>query len=321
MGFMLPYGARDDDIDEAPNNHSRFYLRWQPVAIPGPKHEDEDVQVIDQFHNAVFPAILAIAFMHCKNVDVVDVAPNPKEAAAFRKRHGRPPVRFKTLDIGPLRRVLDSQGHAQRDGLGSAMHLCRGHFKTFTEEAPLFGKLTGTYWWEPQVRGDPERGLVDKEYRVRVAEEGVGTIFEPLDEHVELAATEQEHPGRDPDLGGRGLRAHNRTVNLLADAARQAGHTPLRPRNDDPQFDLAFYLAEVLWVVEVKSITEHNEERQLRMAFGQVARYCQAMGDAGIATKPVVAVETHPYDESWIDLCNEKGIVLIWPDVFSLALW
>ena len=94
------------------------------------------------------------------------------------------------------------------------MHLCRGHFKTFSEEAPLFGKFTGTYWWEPQLRGDASRGRLDKEYRVRVQTEGLGRQFEPLDEHVSLAATDTEHPGRDPDLGGRGLRAHNRTVNL-----------------------------------------------------------------------------------------------------------
>ena len=34
-----------------------------------------------------------------------------------------------------------------------ALHICRGHFKTFTDIAPLFGKLRGTYWWADHIRG------------------------------------------------------------------------------------------------------------------------------------------------------------------------
>lgn len=45
-------------------------------------------------------------------------------------------------------------------------HICRGHFKTYTEEKPLFGSITGTYWWANQVRGSKERGEVKKRYQV-----------------------------------------------------------------------------------------------------------------------------------------------------------
>ncbi len=47
-----------------------------------------------------------------------------------------------------------------------AFHMCRGHFKTYTEDAPLFGKYAGTFWWQPQARGKKENGTIIKDYEV-----------------------------------------------------------------------------------------------------------------------------------------------------------
>lgn len=44
--------------------------------------------------------------------------------------------------------------------------LVRGHFKTYTEEAPLFGKLTGTFWVPSHARGDASLGLAEKDYNL-----------------------------------------------------------------------------------------------------------------------------------------------------------
>jgi hypothetical protein len=43
-------------------------------------------------------------------------------------------------------------------------HLVRGHFKVYTDDAPLFGQFTGRYWWTPHVRGDESKGVVEKDY-------------------------------------------------------------------------------------------------------------------------------------------------------------
>jgi hypothetical protein len=67
------------------------------------------------------------------------------------------------------------------------------------------------------VRGKAEEGVVEKDYRVRL-DQGLGREYRPVDEHAEIAPTAPEHTGLDPDLGGRGLRAHNVTQNLVASA-------------------------------------------------------------------------------------------------------
>ena len=91
-----------------------------------------------------------------------------------------------------------------------------------TPEAPLLGKHVGTYWWAAQARGKSEHGVVEKDYRVRL-DQGLGREYEVANEHAEIAVTAPEHSGLDPDLGGRGLRAHNTTQNALAEMVRDAG--------------------------------------------------------------------------------------------------
>ena len=48
------------------------------------------------------------------------------------------------------------------------LHICKGHFKIYTEESPLFGRYVGRWWWTSQVRGDPEKGILIKDYQAVV---------------------------------------------------------------------------------------------------------------------------------------------------------
>lgn len=117
--------------------------------------------------------LLAISLMHCKNV-TVDPGParSPKMVKAWTKRHGRPPLRFHTLTIEPMRRVLRESGAESRGtGLRHAMHIARGHFKDYRDGSGLFGKRHGLYWWDAHVRGSRDEGVVTKDYRVAKPEE------------------------------------------------------------------------------------------------------------------------------------------------------
>lgn len=113
------------------------------------------------------PALLAIGFMHCKNVTVTEQRPPDWQQKAALKKHGRPLVTYHVLNIEPMRTVLRTEGDIEHNGLKKALHICRGHFKTFTMDKPLFGKVTGTYWWQPHVRGSIDEGVALKDYNVR----------------------------------------------------------------------------------------------------------------------------------------------------------
>lgn len=135
----------------------------------GVQHENR-AEVTEWLHTGTrlqLPLFLALSFMHCKNVSQRGVEQGSFERQVWRKKHGRPLVRYHVLDIDPMRKVLNSEGGAQEAGLKKALHICRGHFATYTAEKPLFGNVTGTFWKPQHVRGNAKRGAVVKDYRVK----------------------------------------------------------------------------------------------------------------------------------------------------------
>lgn len=128
---------------------------------------DEAVAALTAGMRMMFPVYLAISFMHCKNVERREEAPPPKLSKKWEKKHGRPLVRYHVLDIDPMRKVLSSEGGVETNGLKKALHICRGHFATYTEDKPLFGRVTGTFWKPQHVRGSAKNGVVVKDYNVK----------------------------------------------------------------------------------------------------------------------------------------------------------
>ncbi|MBK5115902.1 MAG: hypothetical protein JJE23_03175 [Thermoleophilia bacterium] len=72
-------------------------------------------------------------------------------------------------------------------------------------------------------------------------------------------------------------------------------------------------------MAEVKSITDKNEERQLRMALGQVVRYRHQLGGQE-RVQAVIAVERQPSDETWLDLCTQQGVIFCWSETMDLLV-
>lgn len=120
---------------------------------------------VDELFLYVAPALLAISFLHCKNVEIkLDVPPDPL-SRKHNKRYGRPLIRYHVLNIRPMRTILRKEGRIETEGLEKALHICRGHFKDYRTDG-LFGRYKGIYWWSDHVRGHPRRGLVLKDYNV-----------------------------------------------------------------------------------------------------------------------------------------------------------
>jgi hypothetical protein len=115
----------------------------------------------------IFPFALALSFMHCKNVGRQAV-PMGRTARRVAMRRKEPIYSYDVLEIGPMRQVLDGEGQAGTGGLQRAMHICRGHFATYTAERPLFGKFSGRFWMPQHVRGSARNGVAVRDYDVRV---------------------------------------------------------------------------------------------------------------------------------------------------------
>lgn len=104
--------------------------------------------------------------MHCRNVVAEPMTPPAPLSKKFQRKTGRPLTRYHVLRIEPMRSVLDREGSAESKGLEYAVHTCRGHFKEYTADAPLFGRFTGQWWWSEHNRGTPSAGIVTKDYSI-----------------------------------------------------------------------------------------------------------------------------------------------------------
>ena len=326
IDFVVPV-EDDGSMRRRPDGSADWYGRpasaalGQIAGVDGEEIWDEqrtsDITMwLDELEYYIYSALLTVSFMHCKNVDLVPSDPSPALSRKHQRQTGRSLTRYYTLDITPMRKVLSGEGLAQENGLPLALHICRGHFKTFTDIAPLFGKLRGTYWWADHIRGDQQDGRIEKDYRVRIAVDGFGGPYREADE---LAPQASAVPGLSPDLTGRGWIAHAATQNALARAVISAGWSPLSPKPAEPQYDLAWVTPDAIWVCEVKSITQQSEMSQMHSAIGQVIDYAHRVEDSRPIQR-MIALERPPFSEHWIDECTNSGIVLAWPEVFALAV-
>lgn len=117
-----------------------------------------------------FSAIL-LDFLNCRNVVTEDVTPPEKLNKSRIRKNKEPLCTYKILKVVkgvPKIKYTNTSNPWGKPVSGAicAQHICRGHFKEYTEDAPLFGKYTGRFWWQPQVRGHAKNGVVVKDYEI-----------------------------------------------------------------------------------------------------------------------------------------------------------
>jgi hypothetical protein len=143
----------------------------------------------------------------------------------------------------------------------------------------------------------------------------IGRNFREDDEDAVPRAAAPGVP--DPDLVGRGNRAHKHTRNALGAYLKSLGIQPLDPVPSDPAFDLAWRKGDILYVAEVKSLTRENEERQLRLGLGQLLRYAHLLRKRAMDVIPVLVPEPKPRDPEWDQPRKALNVKLAFPSDFE----
>ncbi len=109
--------------------------------------------------------MMALNFIHCKNV-VIKAEQIPGKLKKSRKRKGKPYFeKYYMLQIEPMKKILRTEGESEKVGIKRALHICRGHFRTYNEKK-LFGKVLGTFWITDHVRGSEKIGKIHKDYNI-----------------------------------------------------------------------------------------------------------------------------------------------------------
>jgi len=103
-----------------------------------------------------------LMLLNCKNITTEKIDP-PEKLNRKRSYSKKPPLfSYHILKI----KAPSSKKTAKSlpTGEHNRIHFCRGHFKEYTSENPLFGKHTGLWWWQAHVRGQNREGFVGKDY-------------------------------------------------------------------------------------------------------------------------------------------------------------
>lgn len=108
---------------------------------------------------------MCLLLLTCKNIgSEINKAPAKLNKKRALKNKG-PLFDYRTLKLILPKKKGKGPGSPGTEQ-EKRMHLCQGHFRTYTDDAPLFGKLTGRFWIPAHIRGNEETGVVKKDYHV-----------------------------------------------------------------------------------------------------------------------------------------------------------
>lgn len=130
---------------------------------PGVAPEKYKNCLATQYIDILFPALLAVAFTHCKGTTIREEEPPMKLSKAIQSRTGQPLLKYRVIDVNPLRDILLREGRIDEVGLPKALHIVRGHFADYRDRG-LFGRNRGVFWKPSHERGNIEAGIVMKDY-------------------------------------------------------------------------------------------------------------------------------------------------------------
>lgn len=141
----------------------------KPARIFQTTHDNKSLKEMSNLNNQIQSVImLGCSFLHCKNVKRIENPISEKLQKARIRKNKLPLTKYYTLEINPMKEILKREGNVERNGLQKALHICRGHFATYTDEKPLFGKIVGKIWVPSHTRGSKAQGEIKKDYSINL---------------------------------------------------------------------------------------------------------------------------------------------------------
>lgn len=133
----------------------------QVVSLNGDRAYELPQAIVDA-------ALYTVGMLHCRNIGTDVIAPSRAEAHKFERKYGLPMVSYHVLKVTGKGSAAGTQIGAPGTGAKRPLHWARGHFKHYTEDAPLLGRAVGSFYWGAQVRGHADKGVVTKDYQVEM---------------------------------------------------------------------------------------------------------------------------------------------------------
>ena len=146
----------DDEVDGSKYDEMSLYrLNWSRLVCINKQVHDK----------MIYLPFTAFSLLHCKNIKIVEVLPDEALQSARRRRNKLPLYGYHVLKLNvPIEEEHRVYGVNDSDDKGQVRHhMVRGHFKNLQHNR---FKHKGIYWWPAHWRGNPELGIVEKDYKI-----------------------------------------------------------------------------------------------------------------------------------------------------------
>lgn len=174
VGYLISIG---ENINERKDELWNLINRKKPLSINSKDGNIQPIVLIPMDHELLqkiykddtgdLETIQNFLFLiNCKNIQAKPINPPIKLNKKRTKNSLTELFKYHILEIKPKNDTSKGQKTSNYFKTSNRIHFCRGHFKEYTKENPLFGKLTGLYWWQPHVRGNKRKGIVMKDYKI-----------------------------------------------------------------------------------------------------------------------------------------------------------
>jgi len=108
------------------------------------------------------------SILNCKNIETVKIKPTERLQKRRQKKGKLPIQSYNVLKLKGVSKKYETITDKIDPQWKNRIHLCRGHFKSYTAEKPLLGKYIGLWWWQPIVRGKNKKGVIFKDYEKEI---------------------------------------------------------------------------------------------------------------------------------------------------------
>lgn len=169
---MIPV-LMDGRIPDTKDCYDRSSSVSLKIRTPGPFDNMPAVDVDPDSHSAA--VIRYLLFDPCLfALDLLNTTKNVTLDRLYRVKQSRKELRssVRLPDLAHhIITIRDSaarvvEGDRLRSAAEAGAHRVRGHYKTYTDAAPLFGRIVGKFWVPSFIKGLDSGRLITSEYRV-----------------------------------------------------------------------------------------------------------------------------------------------------------
>lgn len=147
-------------------------LKDSPLDFAPPSQSFAGVMFKDGVdgRKAAFGAVMYAFYLMHQKTEVELVTPSRQVSRQIERKTGKKPSPYFEIKVDPTKPQKRYTSH-NKVGQKRDAHIVRGNFATYTDEAPLFGKYTGTFFRPSHARGITGDTPKPKNYRIVLPEE------------------------------------------------------------------------------------------------------------------------------------------------------